>query len=71
MDSSISTIGTAISGKMINGWIHRIGLSSEYKHLDELHKMMVLKLKDIHQQIMREGNDWFDTRHDICKRIGK
>lgn len=27
-------------------------------------KLMVLKLKDIHQQIVKEGNEWFDKRSE-------
>ena len=27
---------------------------------------MILKLKDIHQQICGKGNEWFDKRNDIC-----
>ena len=66
VDSSISTIGTAISGK--NSWKldDKIGLSSEYKHLDELYKMMILKLKDIHQKVCDEGNEWYDQRSELC-----
>ena len=31
--------------------------------------MMILKLKDIHQQINRDGNDWFNKRSDIRSTI--
>ena len=54
LDSSISSASTAVSA-----------LSSEYKHLDELTKMMLLKLKDIHQQIKSEGDQWFEKRSEI------
>lgn len=65
LDASISTIGTSISGTFYMIWHEIVGLNSEYKHLDELHKMMILKLKDIHQQIEREGNEWFNKRGEL------
>ena len=69
VDSSISTIGTAISGNLYWKWHDKIGLSSEYKHLDELYKMMILKLKDIHQKVCVEGNDWYDQRSELCNHF--
>lgn len=27
-------------------------------------KLMVMKLKDIHQQVVKEGNEWFDKRSE-------
>ncbi|KAK8811639.1 hypothetical protein WA556_000578, partial [Blastocystis sp. ATCC 50177/Nand II] len=58
VDSSISMVGTSMSA-----------LSGEYKHLDELMKLMVLKLKDIHQQIVKEGNEWFDKRSETLDSL--
>ena len=39
------------------------------KHLDELYKMMILKLKDIHQKVCVEGNDWYDQRSELCNHF--
>ena len=66
LDSSVSLVGTSISSRQQSGEKSRVALSGEYKHLDELMKLMVLKLKDIHQQIVTDGNAWFDKRSEIC-----
>ena len=58
LDSSVSLVGTSISSRQQSGEKSRVALSGEYKHLDELMKLMILKLKDIHQQI--------DKRSEIC-----
>lgn len=66
LDSSVSLVGTSISSRQQSGEKSRVALSGEYKHLDELMKLMILKLKDIHQQIVTDGNAWFDKRSEIC-----
>lgn len=43
-----------------------IALTAEYKHLDELAKMMIMKLKDIHQQLLKDGDEWISKRDEIC-----
>ena len=43
-----------------------IALTAEYKHLDELAKMMIMKLKDIHQQLSKDGDEWISKRDEIC-----
>ena len=45
---------------------NRIELTTEYKHLDEMTKLMILKLRDIHQQLTTEGKEWFGKREEIC-----
>lgn len=42
-------------------------LTAEYKHLDELAKMMILKLKDVHQQLLKDGTEWISKRDEICR----
>lgn len=69
LDSSVSLVGTSISSGKQNEVQSRIALSGEYKHLDELMKLMILKLKDIHQQIVTDGNAWFDKRSEICRVV--
>ncbi|KAK8814482.1 hypothetical protein WA538_000301, partial [Blastocystis sp. DL] len=58
LDNSISTAGTTISA-----------LTAEYKHLDELAKMMIMKLKDIHQQLSKDGDEWISKRDEILDSL--
>ena len=71
LDSSVASVSTAITGRLHSIFVIGVALSSEYKNLDELTKMMLLKLKDIHQQIQVEGEKWFETRSDICTDFSK
>ena len=66
LDNSISTAGTTISGGFLCVDVSGIALTAEYKHLDELAKMMIMKLKDIHQQLSKDGDEWISKRDEIC-----
>ena len=66
LEHSISTAGTTISGGFQCACVSGIALTAEYKHLDELAKMMILKLKDVHQQLSKDGDEWISKRDEIC-----
>lgn len=66
LDNSLSTAGVTLAGLLQQYRSNRIELTMEYKHLDEMTKLMILKLRDIHQQLTTEGKEWFGKREEIC-----